>query len=741
MKLSLPIKILVTVSFFTLFSLSYLRFEKVSYAVDVSNINVALSPAVASVKAKDIITFTTTNFISKDGKILITYPLGFNVSSAELTSIQGFDGSQKLSVSKQTITITRTGSGNISVPGAKTITLDNITNSAVLSDNHTITLEIQDAKGKSLQGPSVSAAFSVVTQENGYSLDTNAPWPTNNHDLRNTSQASVQGPDYPTLKWTMTINVGYINDQPIIQGTDGTSYYNDTKYLYAISEDGSIKWSVPNAYDINNAVALTRNGTIYTMSQGSFITARSVVDGKLLWNYQSKVGNSGEHDTFNIAPDGTIIVPGSSGGYIVEGVAPNGSSKFLTRIGDRETTPAIDPITGTVYLTGDGGSGALNPDGTVKWISGCTDGTVGGIPILTPDRKTILRLGRTTGFSNNACNAAGGSTIWGITDPVPYGYSNGALSPDGTIWYLPRVVSSLTNAISLVAVRVSDGVSLWANSSAISSGYYKRIAVDSQGRIYAGTYSVYPNGITHWHLAGFDGSTVSLGKNNTVFYVPLGGTSIYAYGPWTMALSIDVPATNTSSTASSSEISNYQAVKFTVYSTMLQKDPASSFNNQIQVRLDNGRIIPLVYQSTTDGQSVWTGQYNVPVGTSNLTSLKGTVEAIAYNVTTDIPTHFDTTIPTGFNNTGIKLDFTASTVKQGTFLVTNTSSTFTSASTSGSNQSLIASFLGQANSYYQTAKSKILTLDTHLANFYSNFERAFTNTVQAIREKSLTIIK
>jgi len=89
------------------------------------------------------IRFTTQTAIPTDGKILITFPSGFDASSTSFSSWSGFDGGQSVSVAGQTVIVQRDGAGTQSSPGAKSITLSNILNPSTAS---TITLSMLKQK-------------------------------------------------------------------------------------------------------------------------------------------------------------------------------------------------------------------------------------------------------------------------------------------------------------------------------------------------------------------------------------------------------------------------------------------------------------------------------------------------------------------------------------------------------------------------------------------------------------------
>jgi len=109
------------------------------------------------------IDFTTYTSIPKDGKILITFPSGFNIQSVSFNSWSGFDGGRTISTSSQTITITRDGTGTTSTQGLKYITLNYVVNTSTTGTQYQVTVETQDSTGTTLDGPTNSFYFSICT--------------------------------------------------------------------------------------------------------------------------------------------------------------------------------------------------------------------------------------------------------------------------------------------------------------------------------------------------------------------------------------------------------------------------------------------------------------------------------------------------------------------------------------------------------------------------------------------------
>lgn len=82
---------------------------------------------VASTTQAHNLVFTTANPIPADGKIIVTYPTGFSLNSAQSATCFGLNGSISVSTSGQSLILTRSG-GTDSSAGAVDCLIENITN-------------------------------------------------------------------------------------------------------------------------------------------------------------------------------------------------------------------------------------------------------------------------------------------------------------------------------------------------------------------------------------------------------------------------------------------------------------------------------------------------------------------------------------------------------------------------------------------------------------------------------------
>ncbi len=124
---------------------------------------VTATPANVTVLANTeyLIYFKTTTSIPVDGKIVLEFPTGFDVSSASFDSWSGIDGLNSVSVAGQVVTVTRSGDGTSSAAGIKTITLANVINHADVGDEYQVTVTTSNAADSPLDGPTLSLYFQL----------------------------------------------------------------------------------------------------------------------------------------------------------------------------------------------------------------------------------------------------------------------------------------------------------------------------------------------------------------------------------------------------------------------------------------------------------------------------------------------------------------------------------------------------------------------------------------------------
>lgn len=175
-----------------------------------------------------------------------------------------------------------------------------------------------------------------------------------------------------SLRWEY--NTGSYMEGPPAIGADGTVYVPSQGYLYALDQNGGLKWRVlgHSAYPLGSAPAIAKNGNIYVNTNDGVLHAISP-GGSVLWTYSTPGIVMDVPSSPAIGRDGTIYFGGAGeykgkGGYFYA-LRPNGSLKWSFFAGCDQTAPSIDGD-GTIYFGSDacGTIHALNPDGTVKWF-------------------------------------------------------------------------------------------------------------------------------------------------------------------------------------------------------------------------------------------------------------------------------------------------------------------------------------------------------------------------------------
>jgi hypothetical protein len=118
--------------------------------------------AVVSTQTNYVINFTipATGVLPADGKITVTFPAGFTVASDAASGASGIDGGFAVGVVGQVATITRNGAGTNATAGAKSITINKITNHATANSTYTVAVATTTTADAALANAN-SAAFLV----------------------------------------------------------------------------------------------------------------------------------------------------------------------------------------------------------------------------------------------------------------------------------------------------------------------------------------------------------------------------------------------------------------------------------------------------------------------------------------------------------------------------------------------------------------------------------------------------
>ncbi|MCH7736649.1 MAG: hypothetical protein IH872_04515 [Chloroflexi bacterium] len=128
--------------------------------------NVQPESLVAGAVGNVDVTFTLVNALPADGKIVITLPTGFTISSGSATAIglagTSFDGTETVSIVGQVITITRSGGGSLTAGTNITIELTNIKNPTTAGSTGTYAIKTTNAGGTTIDQDNAVAADTIT---------------------------------------------------------------------------------------------------------------------------------------------------------------------------------------------------------------------------------------------------------------------------------------------------------------------------------------------------------------------------------------------------------------------------------------------------------------------------------------------------------------------------------------------------------------------------------------------------
>jgi len=254
---------------------------------------------VAGITGTVTVSFTTANPLPSDGKIKVTFPAGFTLSSGGATvvsSSSGIDGSFSVGAAGQVITVTRSG-GSSSAPGAKSITLTNIKNPDNTGTTGTYAIETQNASGV------------VFDSDNAVSADTI----TNGGSLTSTN----------------------VEPASLYAGTSGSVTVSFTT-ANPIPADGRIEVTFPSGFAISSggttaASSATMDGSLAVSIAGQVVTVTR----------SGGTQQAAAAETVTLTHIRVPTAAGSTGTYQIKTASASGSS--TGRI-DQDTAVAADTI-------------------------------------------------------------------------------------------------------------------------------------------------------------------------------------------------------------------------------------------------------------------------------------------------------------------------------------------------------------------------------------------------------------
>ena len=201
-------------------------------------------------------------------------------------------------------------------------------------------------------------------------------------------------------KWRFLISPSSdVGSTPIVDST-GAIYFgtDNSQELIALNPNGTVKWRFTTTGAVDNVPALNSDESVVyfvatdpdTLNENGMIYAVNTADGSFRWRFplvaeNNELTSSPTVDTKGTAdPSDDVIYVGDDDDYVYAfrpaarladpnpvpplGTFPGpGEWRFRTN-GEIESSAAIDPRNGTIYIGSDDGNvWAINPNGSEKW--------------------------------------------------------------------------------------------------------------------------------------------------------------------------------------------------------------------------------------------------------------------------------------------------------------------------------------------------------------------------------------
>ena len=360
----------------------------------------APSPNTVSDSSTHTVSFTTANPLPLDGKIVVTFPAGFDLTAVGDVDISSgtMDGSFTVSAAGQVLTITRSG-GSAQPAAAEDIIIADITNTSTVGAGYTVTVATQDSGSTPINGPTVSSAFTIQ------------------------GKLALANPDIQ-----VTDRLG---------GTSGTQPSDVALVGFKLTPTGeNASWSdlvVPLTYgggmadaDITNARIYVDLGTVGTYDSGVDTQvgaqAASAAGGALTWNTVGGTVTAATNylivfDTGAVLSNGETVQAGVTVGNITgTGVTTSAS---ITASGDVANEP-LHTVSGIVLTTtgaptiGVGQLYTLNLSASVPVTSWTINWGDGAIDTFAGNPASVTHVYTGVGLTNNILASAvyGGITYF-----------------------------------------------------------------------------------------------------------------------------------------------------------------------------------------------------------------------------------------------------------------------------------------------------------------------------------------
>jgi len=319
-------------------------------------------------------------------------------------------------------------------------------------------------------------------------------WPVTGGNIQHNCRSPYAGPERPTLKWHMADFDKHfgIAMRSVTIGREHTLYVaGGMAGMYAIdTQTQKVKWTLRTAGQdtgkgawkepwVEDAATVAADGTLYVASENGFLYALAE-DGAVRWKFAETYHL---HSTPTPYRDGSILVP-SEDAYLYC-IGPGGRLQWRFQFHarplgttTRDSLPTYDAA-GTIYFTGNGALWAVSPDGRQVWSDRSGEDKANG-PAMGKD-GTLYWMTHKNG--QLLATTPQGKRRWSARLPNIF-ERNIALGADDTLY----VGSGDGN---LYAVSPADGTVKWkfnVGSPRYFGGVKSDALVDARGVIYAYAY-------------------------------------------------------------------------------------------------------------------------------------------------------------------------------------------------------------------------------------------------------------
>ena len=425
------------------------------------------------------------------------------------------------------------------------------------------------------------------------------PWPTFQQNPQRTGLSPYNGSPGSDLRWDYT-TAGGVWSSPVIS-EDGTVYFGSGHWLWALNQDGSLKWNCDIGLIWSSSPAISGDGTIYIgCEDGLYAIEDSITYGRLKWTYPTGYDINAP---ILVGNDGTIYAAAGQ----LHAIDAAGSLKWTYHIGIASSSggPAPSLDGSTVYIQHatafDYYLAAIDTNGTVKW-----ECHIGSAPFNFSESTPAVGSDSTIYFplfdgGDLVAINPNGTIKWVCPDIDAVRYSSPAVGPGDTIY-----VGSMNG--DLCAVN-PDGTLKW--SYATGAAVYSSPAVDASGTIYVGSndsllHAINPDGSPKWtyNTGGRVFSSPAIDTTGAVYVGSWENSKLHAIGE---PLGVEEATSYKSQVTGHKLLQNYPN-PFSRSTTMRLQVKSEKSNVSLRVYDLSGRLVKTLVNG---GQSVT--RYELPV--------------------------------------------------------------------------------------------------------------------------------